>query len=151
MGVFSWARWCASFRGGGHRLYDGIAVLIGLSQVKDFLGLAIPRMPGDFFGILGALYGHLHTFNPWAVGLALASLAIVVGWQRALRAGAAPPGLARLGRGAGLDHRAGAGHRRRSGVRPAGRDHRQPLWRHSGGAARLHPAQLQLGIRPAFC
>ena len=78
---------------------NGIAVLIGLSQVKDFLGLAIPRMPGDFFGILGALWGHLHTFNPWAVGLALASLAIVVGWQRALSA-LAPrrPASARLGR-----------------------------------------------------
>ncbi|MFT4196053.1 SulP family inorganic anion transporter [Ottowia sp.] len=61
---------------------NGIAVLIGLSQVKDFLGLAIPKMPGDFFGILGALWGHLHTLNPWALGVALASLAIVVGWQR---------------------------------------------------------------------
>jgi len=34
---------------------NGIAVLIALSQVKDFLGLNIPKMPGDFFGILGAL------------------------------------------------------------------------------------------------
>ena len=61
---------------------NGIAVLIGLSQVKDFLGLDIPKMPGDFFGILGALWGHLHTFNPWALSLAVASLLIVVGWQR---------------------------------------------------------------------
>ena len=34
---------------------NGIAVLIGLSQIKDFLGLSIARMPGDFFGIVGAL------------------------------------------------------------------------------------------------
>ncbi len=63
---------------------NGIAVLIALSQIKDFLGLAIPKMPGDFFGILGALWGHLHTLNPWALGLAAASLLIVVGWQRGL-------------------------------------------------------------------
>jgi SulP family sulfate permease len=61
---------------------NGIAVLIALSQVKDFLGLSIPKMPGDFFGILGALGGHLSTLNPWAAGVALASLALIVGWQR---------------------------------------------------------------------
>ena len=61
---------------------NGIAVLIALSQVKDFLGLSIPKMPGDFFGILGALYSHLHTVNPWAVGVAVASLLLVLGWQR---------------------------------------------------------------------
>ncbi|MDE2413314.1 MAG: STAS domain-containing protein [Comamonadaceae bacterium] len=65
---------------------NGIAVLIGLSQVKDFLGLSIAKMPGDFFGILGALWGHLHSFNPWALGVALASLTIIVGWQRWLPA-----------------------------------------------------------------
>ena len=61
---------------------NGIAVLIALSQVKDFLGLSIPKMPGDFFGILGALWGHLHTLNPWALGVALVSLAVIIGWQR---------------------------------------------------------------------
>ena len=61
---------------------NGIAVLIGLSQVKDFLGLSIASMPGDFFGILGALRAQLHTLNPWALGVALGSLAIVIGWQR---------------------------------------------------------------------
>ncbi|GAO27147.1 sulfate transporter [Alicycliphilus sp. B1] len=48
---------------------NGIAVLIALSQVKDFLGLAIEKMPGDFFGMLGALYQHLSTLNPWAAGV----------------------------------------------------------------------------------
>ena len=65
---------------------NGIAVLIALSQVKDFLGLQIPKMPGDFFGILGALWGHLHTLNPWALGVALVSLAVIIGWQRWLPA-----------------------------------------------------------------
>ncbi len=61
---------------------NGIAVLIALSQVKDFLGLKILKMPGDFFGILRALWNHLDSVNPWALGVALASLAIVAGWQR---------------------------------------------------------------------
>ena len=30
----------------------GIAVLVALSQIKDFLGLRIAKMPGDFFGIV---------------------------------------------------------------------------------------------------
>ena len=34
---------------------NGIAVLIALSQLKDFLGLAIDRMPADVFLQLGAL------------------------------------------------------------------------------------------------
>ncbi|MEZ5630771.1 MAG: SulP family inorganic anion transporter [Burkholderiaceae bacterium] len=61
---------------------NGIAVLIALSQIKDFLGLTIPKMPGEFFGILHALGTHLNTLNPWALGVALGSLVIVVGWQR---------------------------------------------------------------------
>ena len=65
---------------------NGIAVLIGLSQVKDFLGLLIPKMPGDFFGILDALWAHRDSLNPWALGMALASLAVVVAWQFALPA-----------------------------------------------------------------
>ncbi|MGE8317325.1 MAG: SulP family inorganic anion transporter [Comamonas sp.] len=65
---------------------NGIAVLIALSQVKDFLGLSIAKMPGDFFGILGTLGSHLSTINPWAAGVAVVSLAVVVGWQRWLPA-----------------------------------------------------------------
>lgn len=65
---------------------NGIAVLIGMSQIKDFLGLSIAAMPADFFGIIGALAGHLHTLNPWALGVALASLAVIVAWQHWLPA-----------------------------------------------------------------
>jgi sulfate permease, SulP family len=57
---------------------NGIAVLIGLSQVKDFFGLVTPKLPGDFFSLIGVLAAHAHTVNPAALGLALASLAIVV-------------------------------------------------------------------------
>ena len=63
---------------------NGIAVLIGLSQVKSFMGLQVPDMPADFVGILRALWTHLDSFNPWAFGLASGSLLIIVFWQRLL-------------------------------------------------------------------
>jgi SulP family sulfate permease len=61
---------------------NGIAVLIGLSQIKDLLGLTIAKMPGDFFGMADALWSQRHTLNPWALGVAAVSLVIVIGWQR---------------------------------------------------------------------
>ena len=48
---------------------NGIAVLIALSQVKDLLGLAIPKMPADFFAQLHAIGTHLYTLNLYALGL----------------------------------------------------------------------------------
>ena len=50
---------------------NGIAVLIALSQVKDLLGLKIPKMPADFFTQTIMLGRHLHTVNPYALGLGL--------------------------------------------------------------------------------
>ncbi len=60
---------------------NGIAVLIGLSQLKDFLGLEIPKMPADFFGMLHALWQHLDTVNYYAIAVAVATLAIIIVWQ----------------------------------------------------------------------
>jgi SulP family sulfate permease len=60
---------------------NGIAVLIGLSQVKDFLGLKVASMPADFFGMLATLSGALHTLNPVALVIAVGSLATIIVWQ----------------------------------------------------------------------
>ncbi len=60
---------------------NGIAVLIGLSQVKDLFGLRVVSMPADFFGMLLALSTAWHTWNPYAVALALTSLLVIVAWQ----------------------------------------------------------------------
>ena len=60
---------------------NGIAVLIGLSQIKDFLGLTVKAMPADFFGIVAALAHALPTLNPQALLLASASLALILLWQ----------------------------------------------------------------------
>ena len=60
---------------------NGIAVLIALSQIKDFLGLSVLTMPADFFGILSSLHTALPTLNWTATALALACLAVIVAWQ----------------------------------------------------------------------
>jgi sulfate permease, SulP family len=61
---------------------NGIAVLIALAQLKDFLGLDIAQMPADFFGQLGALSANAASLNPWAPSMALACVAIVVLWPK---------------------------------------------------------------------
>jgi SulP family sulfate permease len=73
---------------------NGIAVLIMLSQLKDFLGLSLANPPADFFAQIEALRLTLHTVNPSALGIALGTLALVVVWQRGLP-GFRPGGLAR--------------------------------------------------------
>jgi SulP family sulfate permease len=80
---------------------NGIAVLIGLSQLKDFLGLQTPKLPGDFFSMIGVLAAHLDTINPAAVAIAAGSLALVVLWPKSYTMPVAPSGftprLRRLG------------------------------------------------------
>jgi SulP family sulfate permease len=61
---------------------NGIAVLIALSQIRDFFGLTIGRMPGDFFGQVGMLAQHAHSVHPVTLALGLASLAVVFLWPR---------------------------------------------------------------------
>jgi SulP family sulfate permease len=61
---------------------NGIAVLIMLSQAKDFLGLKVNNMPADFLGILRTLNEALPTFQAPAFALACGSLALIVLWQR---------------------------------------------------------------------
>ena len=46
---------------------NGIAVLIGLSQMKDLLGLKIAKMPADFFSQPGVLAAHWREVNPLAL------------------------------------------------------------------------------------
>lgn len=65
---------------------NGIAVLIAASQLKDWLGLEIARMPADFFTQLAAIVRHLETFNPYAFGLGLACLAGLFLWPRLWKA-----------------------------------------------------------------
>jgi sulfate permease, SulP family len=60
---------------------NGIAVLIALSQIKDFLGLDIQSVPADFFGMAATLLASIHGFNGQALALGCASLGLIVVWQ----------------------------------------------------------------------
>jgi SulP family sulfate permease len=61
---------------------NGIAVLIAVSQVKDWLGLDIARMPADFFAQLRTMAAHLSTFNPYAAALGVACFLGLFLWPR---------------------------------------------------------------------
>lgn len=60
----------------------GIAVLILLSQLKDFLGLQTSQLPAEFFAQITVLWNALHTVNWIAVGLSLACLLLIVFWPK---------------------------------------------------------------------
>ena len=64
---------------------NGIAVLIALSQVKDLLGLKIPKVPADFFTQTTVLGRHLNTVNPYALGLGLSCLLGLFIWPLLFR------------------------------------------------------------------
>jgi SulP family sulfate permease len=60
---------------------NGIAVLIALSQVKDFLGLATGPMPADFFGMTESLAVALPSANRSAAAVAACGLLLLLAWN----------------------------------------------------------------------
>ena len=60
---------------------NGIAVLIMVSQLKDFFGLQVSAMPADFFGILATLSENAHTLNTTALAVSASALAGLIFWQ----------------------------------------------------------------------
>jgi SulP family sulfate permease len=60
---------------------NGIAVLIALSQVKEFFGLQIAKMPAEFFQAVQTLYAAADTINPIALILSLGSLTLLIAWR----------------------------------------------------------------------
>ncbi len=65
---------------------NGIAVIIALQQVKDFLGLTIERMPANFFSQIGEIAGQLHSFNPSALAVGTTAVLLVVFWPKGYQA-----------------------------------------------------------------
>ena len=63
---------------------NGIAVLIALSQIKDFFGLPILKMPGEFFGIIKALAAALPEMHWPSLLLALACFTFLKLWPARL-------------------------------------------------------------------
>jgi len=60
----------------------GAAVLICTSQLGDFFGLTVSKLPPDFTGKILAYVGNLTTFNPASFLVSLLSLAIILLWPR---------------------------------------------------------------------
>ncbi len=60
---------------------NGIAFLIALSQVKEFFGLSIAKMPAEFFQSIQTLYAAADTINLIAFAIAAGSLAVLLFWR----------------------------------------------------------------------
>ena len=57
---------------------NGIAILIASTQIRDFFGLRMDHVPGDFFHRMGAIAQNFHTMNWTATALGLACLAVMI-------------------------------------------------------------------------
>jgi SulP family sulfate permease len=57
---------------------NGISVILASTQIRDFLGLTVERMPGDFIGRMSALAASLHTVNWSAAILAASCVALMI-------------------------------------------------------------------------
>jgi sulfate permease, SulP family len=85
---------------------NGIAILIASTQIKDFFGLTIDHVPGDFWGRMTAIARNFHTLSPIATSLSVISLAVILltirymkrvpGYIVALLAGTAVSALLKL-------------------------------------------------------
>jgi len=61
---------------------SGIAVLIFSTQIKDFLGLTVEKVPSDFIEKMRVLGEHVGTFQWPTIALAAGSLAIILFWPK---------------------------------------------------------------------
>jgi len=61
---------------------SGIAVLIFSTQIKDFLGLTVDKLPSDFVKKMQALVEHINTCQWQTIVLAATSLAIILFWPK---------------------------------------------------------------------
>jgi sulfate permease, SulP family len=57
---------------------NGIAILIASTQIRDFFGLKMDHVPGDFFHRMGAYAQSWHTISLPATALAVISLIILI-------------------------------------------------------------------------
>ncbi len=60
---------------------NGIAVLIGMLQLKDFLGLTLQTMPADVLGIVSVISTHLNQIDIPTLSLTTCSLLLLAFWQ----------------------------------------------------------------------
>lgn len=61
---------------------NGIAVVIFMSQIKDFFGLDIPNMPAEFFARMGTLLDYAGTMDAPTVIMSSVSLVTLILWNK---------------------------------------------------------------------
>lgn len=61
---------------------NGIAILIASTQIRDFLGLRMEHVPGDFFHRMGAIAENFNTVNWAATAVGTASLLVMIACLR---------------------------------------------------------------------
>ncbi len=61
---------------------NGIAVIIASTQIKDFFGLRIDKVPGEFAARIETLALNFRTLSPVATVLAVLSLALIIVFMR---------------------------------------------------------------------
>ena len=64
---------------------SGIALIIFSSQIRDLLGLEMTAVPAPFVAKWGAYVRAFDSFNPWALVVAVTTLAIITAWPRVSR------------------------------------------------------------------
>ncbi len=57
---------------------NGIAILIASTQVKDFFGLQLPKVPGVFWQRMQTLVGNFHTLSYTATALAAGTVIVMI-------------------------------------------------------------------------
>ena len=57
---------------------NGIAILIASTQIRDFFGLRMEHVPGDFFHRMGAIAANFRTLNWAATAVGFGSLVVMV-------------------------------------------------------------------------
>ncbi len=73
---------------------NGIAVVIFMSQIKEFFGLNIPNMPAEFFERMEMLWVHAGTMQTPTVIMSAASLIALILWNK--QAGKWIPALGKI-------------------------------------------------------
>ena len=64
---------------------NGIAVIIASTQIKDFFGLKVDKVPGDFLARMEVLARNFRTLSPTATSLAVLALVTIVLCMRYLK------------------------------------------------------------------
>jgi SulP family sulfate permease len=61
---------------------NGIAVIIASTQIKDFFGLKVAKVPGDFLARMEILARNFGTLSPMATGLGVFALVLILFFMR---------------------------------------------------------------------